>query len=365
MRKIGLDLRVWSHPGIGRYLRELVKALSETGTPQKFSFLVYPGDRAAVRNFFPNADFVEASSRIYSLREQAELWGFSRQVDLLHVPHFNAPLVCSSKLVVTVHDLIYLKDARFSGSFLGKLYARSLFQGIVRNAKAVIAVSQFTKKDLVETFPKLDGRVEVIYEAASARFRQSPDPKALRAVKERLGLMSPFILFVGSFKAHKNLPVLLDAFQNLKKNNSLTHELVLVGKKDPKESQLFRRIEGMPHARCLESVGDDDLFALYHLAKVLVVPSLWEGFGLPMLEAMACGTPVLCSDRSSLPEIAGDAALTFDPERADRLEELLIRVLQDDSLRQTLSAKGFVRANRFSWEKAARETLKLYEKVVG
>jgi len=363
--KIGVDVRMWDHPGIGRYLRELVTALSASGARQAFCFLGFGRTREALARVFPNAKFEESSSRIYGLHEQEELWRFSRKVDLLHVPHFNAPLFLSSKLIVTVHDLIYLKDTRYSGSFLGKLYARVLFQGLARNADAVIAVSRFTMNDLIQAFPKLEGRVEVIHEAASAHFRQSPDPKALRAVRDRLGLSSPFILFVGSFKAHKNLPVLLDAFQGIKKKNGLAHELVLVGKKDPKEKELLRRLANLPHVTCLENLEDESLFALYHLAEVLVAPSLWEGFGLPVLEAMACGTPVICSDRSSLPEVAGDAALTFDPERADCLEELLVRILQDNDLRQKLSAKGLERSSRFSWENAAQETVKLYEKVLG
>lgn len=361
---IGIDVRMWEHPGIGRYLRELVAALSASGARQSFCFLGFPRTAAILAQHFPSAKFEKASSRIYGLREQEELWRFSRKVDLLHVPHFNAPLFSSSKLIVTVHDLIYLKSARYSGSYLGKLYARTLFQGLARNAAAVIAVSRFTMNDLIRAFPKLAGRVEVIHEAASAHFRQSPDPKALRAVRDRFALSSSFILFVGSFKSHKNLPVLLDAFQGIRKKSGMAHELVLVGKKDPKEKALLRRLEGLPHVRCLGSMPDESLFALYHLAEVLVVPSLWEGFGLPVLEAMACGTPVICSDRSSLPEVAGDAALTFDPERVDQLEELLVRVLQDGDLRQKLSAKGLERSSRFSWESAAQETLKLYERVL-
>ena len=361
---IGIDVRMWNHSGIGRYLRELIGALSALGDDHRYSFLGAGRDRAQIRHFFPNAGFKESSASIYSPREQKELFDFSKTVNLLHVPHFNAPLFCSSKLIVTVHDLIYLKEARFSGFFAGKLYAQALFRGIQANADAVIAVSDFTRKDLLKSFPKLEGKVTVIHESASANFRQHANPLVLRAARERFGLFSPFVLFVGSFKAHKNLPVLLDAFEGIQKKSGAKYELVLAGKKDPKEKKLLRRLQSMPRVRCLENLGDTSLFELYHLAEALVLPSLWEGFGLPVLEAMSCGTPVLCSDRSSLPEVAGDAALLFDPERADHLEELLTLTLQDSRLRQKLSSKGLERASHFSWEKAAQETLNLYEKVL-
>jgi len=361
-RTVGIDLRMWGHPGIGRYIRELTAALFKLEDPARFVLLTYQADEADVHARLPGAVLERGRSRIYSVSEQAELSAFSGRVGLLHVPHFNAPFLCKAKLVATVHDLIYLKESRFSGSFLGKAYVRALLTGVERNASAVIAVSDFTRRDLETAFPKTAGKVQVIHEAASEIFCRAAhaQPEHLR-----FGISEEYVLFVGSLKAHKNLPVLLDAFETLVRDKKTGAQLVIVGKKDPKEEALFRRAAGSEFVRYLGPRSDEELAHLYRGARALVIPSLWEGFGLPAVEAMACGTPVLCSDRASLPEVVGDAGLLFDPERVDRLAELLYNVLIDRDLRNTLSQKGLQRAKCFSWENAASQTLKLYEKVSG
>lgn len=360
-KTVGVDLRLWSHPGIGRYIRELFPAMLRLEDPARFSFLTLKDDEKEVRERLGSVTLARARSRIYSVSEQAELTAFSGRVELLHVPHFNAPLVCRARLVSTVHDLIYLKDRRFSGSLAGKIYVRAMLSGVARNASAIIAVSDFTRRDLEKEFPRAAGKVSVIHEAASERFRR---PMHAEPGHLRFGIGEEYVLFVGSLKAHKNLPLLLDAFDTLYKERKTQAQLVIVGKKDPKEEALFRRLSQSPFVRYLGTRSDEELACLYRGARALVLPSLWEGFGLPAVEAMACGTPVLCSDRASLPEVVGDAGLLFDPERVDRLVELLYNVLKDSDLRKTLSQKGLERAKGFSWDIAARRTLTLYEKVV-
>ena len=361
---IGLDLRMWSHPGIGRYMRELFGAMFRLEDPDRFVYLAYDKEEASIRIALGGGRWVCARSPIYSLAEQSELSKFSRQTALLHVPHFNAPLRCHSKLVVTLHDLIYLKEKRFSGSPFAKLYMRALLGGMQKNASAVIAVSDFTRRDLARVFPKLAERATVIHEAASSRFHAA-EASGDVAIRAKFELNEPYALFVGSLKAHKNLNVLLDAFESLWRKAEIPAQLVVVGRKDPKETALLARLErSRAFVRYLGELPDAELSAVYHGARTLVIPSLWEGFGLTAIEAMASGTPVISSDRASLPEVVGDAGLLFDPESADQLEAHLTRIFKEDTLRSTLSRKGLERAQGFSWEKTARETLALYERVL-
>ncbi len=358
---IGLDLRMWNHAGIGRYIRELFSAMFRLEKPDHFRCLAYEEDHQAIRSALSGANLSQARSRIYSLSEQIELAVFSRSVSLLHVPHFNAPIFCRSKLIVTIHDLIYLKEKRFSGSVLAGLYVRALIAGIQSHARAVIAVSDFTRRDLEETFPALQDRVTVIHEAASRIFTSS----AAQPNTKKFGLGDDYVLFVGSLKAHKNLPVLLDAFESLRKEGNTSVKLAIVGRKDVKETALLDRLERSNAYVCyLGEQTDEDLADLYRGARALVIPSLWEGFGLTVLEAMACGTPVISSDRASLPEVVGDAGLLFDPTQTEALKEHLCNVLKSDPLRETLSRKGLERAKQFSWDIAARETLDCYKEAL-
>ena len=311
-------------------------------------------------------ELLRSASKPYSLREQWELFNFSRRHDLLHVPHFNIPVFGAKKLVVTVHDLIYLKDKRYSASGLGRAYVRMMFKKIEKKADAVLTVSEYTKADLLHSFPGLRGRVFVTYEGASALFRPIHDREELRRIQNKYSLHPPFVLFVGSLKSHKNVSVLIEAMAALKNEKRSEQELVLVGRKDEKEKGLLALIrKNSSFVKTLGEVSDEDLAVLYNLAEVFVLPSLWEGFGLPALEAMACGTPVLSSDRSSLPEVVGQAGSLFDPTRVDALKELLYTVLESRPLREKMSEMGLVQAKKFSWDKTADSTLDVYERVLG
>lgn len=361
---IGLDLRMWAHPGIGRYIRELFGAMFRLENPERFLYLAYDEDASSIQVSLKGGKRIRSRAKIYSLSEQAELSNFSLKVGLLHVPHFNAPFFSQAKLVVTVHDLIYLKEKRFSGSLLAKQYVRGLLGGIQKNARKVIAVSDFTRRDLEASFPALKGRIRVVYEAASKKFGALSQAEADASPKE-FGLKDDYIIFVGSLKAHKNLPVLLDAFESLRAEGKISAQLAIIGRKDPKETALLHRLEKSGDSvRYLGQQPDAVLAALYRGASALVIPSLWEGFGLTAVEAMACGTPVISSDRASLPEVVGEAGLLFDPENTEKLKEHLYNVLTDGALRETLSRKGLERAKRFSWEKAASETLQIYREAM-
>lgn len=353
-----------AHPGIGRYIRELVTRLPPMDSSDELIFM-------AGKDFFSRFPSISGHKRrvlgsgIYSLSEQLELPVRARGLKLLHVPHFNIPLLFSGRLAVTVHDLTYWHDAGASRSALGQPYAGALFKAIQKKAAAVITVSEATKQDLLTQFPGFDPRrVLVIYEAASSIFNPIPDPAQAARLRQQHSLAAPYVLFVGSLKAHKNIPRLIQAM-SLVRGRGLPHELVLVGRSDARSRDLLRLVSEHTFVRYLGEVPDEELVSLYQAADLFVMPSLREGFGLPLLEAMACGTPCISSNLSSLPEILGPDGLYFDPHRVDGLSELIYNVLQNRELRNKMSAQVLGRAKQFSWEHTARRTWEVYRHILG
>ncbi len=362
---IGMDARMWDHPGIGRYVRELTAKLVPAAQVKRFALVAAPGFKEAFGPAPRMVEFRNAYSKIYGLDEQFEIAGLSKDLDLLHVPHFNIPVFRKKPLVVTVHDLTYLRESGAAKRRFARQYADLLFKKIAKKAAAVITVSEFTRRDLLSAFPKLDpAKVFVTHEAASPLFGVIEDEGLLARVRTRLKLVRPFVLFVGTLKPHKNVPMLIQAMDELRREKRMDHELVLVGRPDPSNKALVSLIAQSPFVRALGELSDDDLVPLYNLADAFVLPSFREGFGLPALEAMACGTQVLVSDCSSLPEVVGDAGLVFDPRQVDALTELLYNVLRNSQLRENMRRSGRERAAQFSWERAAKETLRIYEQVL-
>jgi glycosyltransferase involved in cell wall biosynthesis len=345
-KKIGIDARMWDHPGIGRYLRELTGALH-------------------AEPFEHEIALIAGRSPIYSLAEQWEVPWRARNADLLHVPHFNIPVLFGGRLVVTIHDLTYFHAPDVSASRFAKPYVTWLLGAVRRNARAVLTVSEYTKRDLLEHFPGIRAEsVFVTHEAAAPEFRKLADPEALARIAAKYSLRQPFVLFVGSLKKHKNVPALIEAVGRLRRAKGIPHELVLTGKRGSADGELTALIDRSPFVRHLGEAEGHDLPGLYNLAEVFVLPSFREGFGLPVLEAMACGTPVIASDRTSLPEVAGEAGLLFDPDHIDALESVLYNVLNNKELQKKMSQNGIEQAKKFSWQKTAQETLDVYRQVL-
>jgi glycosyltransferase involved in cell wall biosynthesis len=285
-------------------------------------------------------------------------------VDLLHSTDHLLPPLRRVRTVFTVHDLIFLFFPEYHLP-LNRWYLTLMMPRFIRRADAVITVSECSRRDLVRLYCLDQARIHVIYEGIDDRFRPVEDPEVLATVRRRYGLPDGFILYVGTIEPRKNLTTLLEAYQTLK-GQGLESKLVIVGKKGWLYQDFFRRLRDLGLKGQVIFPGyvpDDDLPAIYSAAQVFAFPSLYEGFGLPVLEAMACGTPVVCSNTSSLPEVAGQAALTIDPRRPQELAQALQRVLEDAALRAELKGKGLAQAARFSWERAARETLRVYESV--
>jgi len=277
--------------------------------------------------------------------------------------HLLLPL-SSIATVMTVHDLVFERYPQYH-KVLNYRFLKASMPLFCRRAQAIIAVSESTKRDLVALYGVPAAKVTVIPEAAAPRFAPQ-EPQRVESVRRALGLPPRYVLSVGTIEPRKNLGRVLAAFGQLR-DEDLVDALVIVGKKGWLYDDFFARLDRSPAKQAVIFPGwvaDEDLPAVYAGASALAFPSEFEGFGLPVLEAMACGAPVVCANTSSLPEVAGDAALLVDPLDTDALTAALRRVLSDPELASELRRRGAAQAARFSWERTAQETLAVYEQVL-
>ncbi len=359
--RIAIDARLWAEPrsGIGRYTRSLTEHLLQLAPEERWILYV---DRAPG----PTLRGAEVRCLPWSQRLIWSLWHTPRDlrrrpVDVFHgVTGFELPGRGPWALVTTVHDLV---PFRLPGLVPARhrWAVRCLLGGALRRASRVIAVSETTRGELLARYRLPPTRVVVVPEAAAPHF-VPPLPPALAAARARYGLARPYVLFVGVLEPKKNLDVLLDAVALLRRARAWGEtELVVVGAPgwgpDPARRAHALGLDGA--VRFVGAAPDADLPALYGGALAFAFPSLWEGFGLPALEAMAAGAPVVASNRGALPEVTAGAALLVDPAPAP-LADALARLLAEPALRERLRAAGLARAAEFSWERTARETLAVY-----
>jgi len=363
--RIGIDARKAADYGIGTHVRNLVHRLARLDRTVEWVLFHRPGDE----ELLPAGErvrLVAESSGSYSLGELTALAARARdlRLDLYHAPHYVLPLRLPCPSVVTVHDLIHLEAREYRG--LPRLYARVMIGRALRAAAAVITVSHASEREILRRFPGLRTRIEVIPNGVEEIFHPRPPEEATAFVAEACGIEGPYLLFVGNPKGHKNVELLLEGFVKLARRYPALH-LLVVGGDERQRRTLARRtrrlgIDG--RTRLAAPVDREALARLYSGASAFVFPSRHEGFGLPPLEAMACGTPVASSSSASLPEVLGPAAAYFSPESADSLVEAICRILDDAALRARLVHLGLERARHFSWDDAARRTLALYREVL-
>ncbi len=289
---------------------------------------------------------------------------------LLHVPYFAGPLRSSLPLVVTVHDVIPLLFPEYRASLAMRLYLR-LVSLVARRAEAVITDSAHSKRDIVRELRIAGDRITVIPLAADSRYQPATDLARLAELRRRFALRGPVIFNVGGLDARKNLPALIEAFASAFPRLDPETRLVIAGRPHSENPRLYPPLEPVVRRFGLErqvvltgAISEEDKLGLYQLADLYVYPSLYEGFGLSPLEAMACGTPVIAANRSSLPEVVGDGGILVEPEPA-ALARAIEEVLIDDRLRAELARRARKRAAQFSWERTARETVTLYHQVLG
>lgn len=386
--KIGIDARFYGSAGrggLGRYTAELIRELEVLDTENDYVIFLR---RENFDHYMPtNRHFrkVLADFRWYSCAEQFlfPLALFRERLDLVHFPHFNVPLLYRRPFVVTVHDLILLRFPTLRATTLSPLLYRLKFLAyrlVIRNAifrsDSLITISEYTKRDILSCYNITPDKLTVTYEAASPVCRILPYERAVQffasigilppevSVKRKYSsfhdILKPYALYVGNAYPHKNLEFLLSAFDQFP---DTTARLVLVGGDD----YFYRRLKMYAKRRNMDRiifagvVSDEQLDLLYRYARVSVFSSLYEGFGLPPLEAMAKGSPVIAARATTFPEVLGDAAILFDPHDSSAFQTALVSIWNDEALRTSLRARGFAQVARFSWENMAKETLSVYK----
>jgi glycosyltransferase involved in cell wall biosynthesis len=362
---IGIDGRPLQgrFTGDSTYWRGLVGGLTRLETDDRF-IIYLDGNRPKPDMQLPENMEMRTLNAPWSRLWSA--WSFPKalrrdKVDVAHVQYTIPPgMPCPT--VTTIHDISFKRYPEF---FSGK--DRMILDRAVKfaatHAARIIAVSQFTSDEIVELYQAAPDRISVIYEGVDDQFQTMPRPEAQEVVDEKYRLQFPYVLTVGVIQPRKNFHRLLEGFAKLKENHDCEHKLVIVGKYGWKESGLERQAKDLGLSDDVVLTGYvpyEDLPALYNAADVFVYPSLYEGFGLPPLEAMACGTPVITGNQASLPEVVGDAGLMVDPFDADAFAEALDRLIFDRLLRAEMFALGLDQATKFSWDKTASETLKIY-----
>ncbi|CAG0936783.1 mannosyl-N-acetyl-alpha-D-glucosaminyl-diphospho-ditrans,octacis-undecaprenol 3-alpha-mannosyltransferase / alpha-1,3-rhamnosyltransferase [Thermoflexales bacterium] len=350
-------------PGIGRYVVNLASALKRIAPDLDLALLRDPA--AAQRLPLPDLHALDCTVSPFALAQQWRVRSILRQsrAALYHSAYYLMPYMPGVPAVVTCYDLIPLIYPQYFTA-LQRLIFRTTHFLALRASRVILAISEATKTDLVRFFRVDPQRIVVTSLAADSHFKPS-SRTAIDRVRQQYALPDRYVLYFGSNKPHKNVPRLIETFTRLEiRDRGSGMGLVIAGHWDeryPQAKDLVGQLSLKDRVRFIGPVQDDDLPALYSGAEVFVFPSEYEGFGLPVLEAMACGAPVVCSNRSSLPEVAGDAALLCNPQNSEALTDAIERALIDRDLRATLQQRGLARAAQFSWEQTARQTLAIYK----
>ncbi len=365
--------------GSGQYLTHLLNALAEIEPGNEY-VLLGPDPQPARGDLSPRLSYVQAmvplpvrsNARLEKLAwEQFTAPSAARRAgaDLLHVPYFAPPYFSRTPVVTTIHDVIPLRLPVYRSSGFMRAYLRLVARAAHRST-LIITVSQHAKHDMMDALKLPAERIRVIYEAAGEQYRPVTDEETLAQVRARYGVGKRFIFYLGGLDARKNVPALVRAFAHVYHQfGDPGLQLLIAGNPDKKSGPLFpdpRPIAadlGMAGQVVYRFIEEEDKAAVYSAASVFVFPSLYEGFGLDPLEAMSCGAPVACSNRTSLPEVVGDAALLFDPDNTGQMVAAIRDVLTNDALAADLRARSLRQAAKFNWHKTAQETLAVYEEA--
>lgn len=361
--------------GIGRYTRNLVDALLRVDQQDRFT--LYSSERPSGERGFPQAPNLRARAGPLDNRRMTILWHRLRaplpievlagRADVLHAPDFSLPPTLGARTVVTIHDLAFMTHPECAVPAL-RTYLNRVVPRATKRADHIIAVSQRTADDLVELLGVAPKKLTVIHLGIDLSVRRVTDAATLADAQERYGLRLPFALAVGTIEPRKNFARLIEAFAVARGQTGGPAQLVIAGRKGWLYDDVFETVERLrlgDAVRFLDYVPDADLATLYSLAAVVAMPSLYEGFGIPVVEAMVCGAPVVASTGGSLPEIVGDAGLLVAPEDTSALADALVRAMDDAQLREQLITRGYARARAFNWDAAARQHVAVYHAVAG
>jgi len=371
---IGIDARLFGTAqaaGIGIYTEELIGNLIKLDHDNHYTIFVTKD----ILDFFPfygkNLKKQTVTFPHYSYSEQFLYPNIlsSAKLDLIHYTNFNSPVFSKRvKSVVTIHDLtLWFYPGRRADNWLRRMAYRYVIRKSCENATRVIAVSNRTKEDIIKYLNIDSNRIDVVYEGLPNRYKPVDDVKKIEAIKNKYNISRPFFLCVGQWRPHKNLVRLLRAFALLRHRYNIDYQLVLVGKADINAHEMYTIIKRLGIQESVIATGyvaDGDLPYFYSGAEAFVFPSLYEGFGIPPLEAMASGTPVLSSNASVMPEVLGDAALFFNPLDIEDIAQAMYQLATTYRIKKELRDKGFKQVKKYSYTKMAHQTLEVYKKAL-
>jgi len=359
-KKLTIDFRMHNASGIGTYIKNIVPFLIN-----RFDITLL-GSGAEIQKYewADEVNVIDCILKIYSIKEQLELPIKIPRCDVFWSPHYNIPLlpIRAKKRVVTTHDVFHLAFYE-TLSLKQKLYAKFVINQAVSRSDLILTVSQFSAEE-IRKYTNTNKSIEVVYNAIDFnKFKVIDDKSKLDFVKDKYELPNEFLLFVGNVKPHKNLKNLLLAIKDI------DIELVIVGKKDGfitgdnEVSTLIKKCNLDNRVFFTGYVDDEDIPVIYNLSKLFIFPSLYEGFGIPPLEAQACGCPVVCSNSASLPEVCRDSVIYFNPFDIEDIKEKIEFVMYNENLQNELRNKGFENVKRFSWEESAKKIIEIIERI--
>lgn len=369
---IAIDARLpyYERGGISQYVLHLIPALLALGSDHRYTILKSRKERG---RYLADRDSAARERPVWTpCHHRLERWALGIEMipmraDLLHSPDFIPPAFGAKRNVITVHDLNFLRFPEFLDGEARRHYAGQI-RWAVERADHISADSHHTRRELVELLEVPADKISVVHLAANPLFSAPMPESAVQAVLDRHGLTRGFVLFVGTLSPRKNLLLLLNALPALPPELRDEVRLVLAGRPGWRAEEVFAAIRDnhlADRVRHLPDLTDGELAALYRAAAVLAYPSVYEGFGLPPLEAMASGCPVVASTAAAVPEVVGDAGLLIEPSDPAAWADALAQVLSDSALRAGMVARGLERARRFSWDQTAQATVAIYERVAG
>jgi len=370
--KIGIDARLIDTAGVRRYLEGLISNLYKAD--KKNEYFIYFSKPEQLTRYpldHPNLNKVLIPADAYSLKEQGYLpYRIKKDcLDLFHVTYdFCVPLLQPCKVVVTIHDLyVTPQDSKYFRSFMTKNYGRWMTHHSVMSSTQIITISNFIKRKLLRVFPKAAAKASVIHHGVDQKFGKIENPVLVQAVKRKYKLPDDYILYMGSFKPKKNLLRLIEAFDSLPDLLKQKYPLILAGKPGYQYNavqELVIKKKLQNYVKFIGFVPDEEIVPLYNGATLFVFPSMHEGFGFPLLEALACGLPTVSSSAASMPEIAEEAALFADPLSVEEISQSILKILSDPLLRKKMSSQGIKQAHKFSWDRTVEQTVEVYEKCI-
>ncbi|MEA1937158.1 MAG: glycosyltransferase family 1 protein [Patescibacteria group bacterium] len=408
-KTIAIDARMYgaTQTGIGNYIYHLMKYLFEIDKKNNYLVFLLPEEYDKFELPNERVKKVKVTAKWYGWKEQIifPLKILKHKINLIHFPHFNSPILyhwiapfLKIKTITTIHDLTpYYFPGHKMNSWLRRKSFKLVFSTAVKKSSRVIAVSEYTKKDMIKIFlagascivetdcdPSLQyknqNKIQVIYEGVDEQFQiiksydkinaetqLAVETRLIASLRKKYKITKPFIFYTGVWRNHKNLVGLIKAFDLIVNKYKINYQLVLGGKEDayyPEVRQTWEKLNLGNQIIRMGFIDQKELPLLYNAADAFVIPSFREGFGLIGLEAMACGTPVVSSGRTSLPEILGEAAIYFNPDNYEEMAEKIAQVIQDENLKNNLIQKGLQQVEKYNWKKMAEETLEIYEEVM-